>query len=123
MVQAQSIATLIEFNEPVPLERVRTILGEIIENQFGTYQSARAVSIASNCLDLLDGQPDLVWPSDTPLDTVEPGYWPWDTDPPQAGQLAEEEWLFLTDSYFQRDTWHVADAGHPGPWRRAQATS
>jgi hypothetical protein len=119
MLQAQSIATLIEANEPVPLERVREILGQIIENQFGTYQSARAVSIARNCLDLLDGQPDLEWPSDDPWDQVSEGEWPWDRDPPDAEQIADDEWLYLGDCHAQRTAWRVAICDPP--WARVNS--
>lgn len=121
--KTQAINAFAESGTPVPLDTVREELESVVATPLRTHSANRAISMALQLLADLDGNPMDVYPAEDPEEEAGEGYWPWDRTPPAAGQLAEDEILFLCDNKGVRDHWRRKLEPDGPPWPRDHARS
>lgn len=109
MMKVQAMDDLIQADVPIPLDDFRQHLEAVLANDFGTYQSARAASMAARLLEIMDGDPEAVFPSETPDALAPDDYWPGPSDPFSD--------LCTHDTQGLRDEWRESVEGPP-PWRK-----
>jgi hypothetical protein len=100
----------------IPVVIYREHLELAMENNFGSYEGARASSMAGQLMDWMDqceAEAREEWPSKTPDEPVTVGYWPYDGSNPD---LAGWEELDMDDTFGGRDRHRRKLVGDP-PWR------
>jgi len=107
----QAIDALCKSDMPVPGEKFRQDLLDLLSNPFPSWEGSRVTSMCNRLLELFE-PPDVDYPSETPWEPAADDYWHPDARWAEVDQH---------DSQGIRDAWRGRLTGIPnGPWPRGK---